>query len=137
MTLLRIPVLVGLLLASGSLQSDYAVARLLLTLDGAVGALPQWLALVGVAVAFVLVAAFGRDRKHPTPVLILEVLVAFVIAVVPPLIWMQVAPGPWNEAMGGNSGMSFAQVLAVVWAMIAVRTFRTRARDGVAEQVAG
>ena len=136
MTLLRIPVLIGLLLVSGPLQSEYGLSRILLTLDSAVSALPTWLGLVGVAVAFVLAATFGRDRRHATPVLILELLIAVVIALVPPLIWLQVAQGPWNEAMGGTSGAVFSQVLAVVWALTVVRTFRTRRKRRAGESAA-
>ncbi len=131
MTLLRIPVLIALMIASGPLQYEYGLSRILLTLDSAVSALPTWLGLVAVAVVFVLAATYGRDRKHATPVLVLELVVAAIVALVPPLIWLQVAPGPWNEAMGGTSGATFSQVLAVVWAMVVIRTFRTR-RRGVA-----
>ena len=57
-------------------------------------------------------------------------VVAVLIAIVPPLIWAQVLPGLWTEAMGGTTGASYAQMLAVVWAMLVVRTMRSRRRAG-------
>ncbi len=126
----RIPVLLALLLASGPLQWRYAETRFVFTQDGAVSSVPPWLALVALAVVFILVAAAGRERRHATPLLVLELLVAFVIAIVPPLIWAQVAAGAWTEAMGGTTGASYAQMLAVVWGLIAVRTWRTQRRAG-------
>jgi len=131
MQLLRIPVLIAILLASGPLQERYTRQRFVFTLDGAIAAIPSWLALVAVAVAFILAAGYGRDRRHSTPVLVLEGLLAVVITIVPPLIWARVAGvGAWTSAMGGSSGTSFAQILAVVWLMLVVRTWRQRAAKG-------
>lgn len=128
MALIRIPVLIALLLASGPLQWRYAQARFVFTQDGAVASVPPWLALIAVAVVFILVAGYQRDRRHATPVLILEALVALIIAIVPPLIWAQVAAGAWTQAMGGTTGASYAQILAVVWLVTVVRTFRGQRR---------
>jgi len=130
MTLVRIPVLIALLVASGPLQWRYAQTRFLFTQDGAVSSVPPWLALIALAVVFILAAAYQRDRRHATPVLVLELLVAFVIAIVPPLIWAQVAGSTWTQAMGGTSGASYAQILAVMWFLIAARTLRTQRRSG-------
>ena len=130
MALLRIPVLLALLVASGPLQDRYAQARFGFTLDAAIASIPTWLGLVAVAVVFVLAAGARRGQRHATPVLVLELVVAGLIVIVPPLIWLQVAPGPWNEAMGGNSGTAYAQLLAVVWAMLVVRTIRDQRRSG-------
>ncbi len=129
MALLRIPLLLALLVASGPLQSSYARARFGLTLDAAISSIPAWIGLVAIAVAFVLGTVARRDQRHATAILGLELLVAVLVAMVPPLIWLQVAPGPWNEAMGGASGTSYAQLLAVVWAMAVVRTFRGQRRS--------
>ena len=128
MKLARVPVLLALLVASGPLQWRYAQARFVFTQDGAVASVPPWLALIGVAVAFILVASARRSERHATPLLIVEGLVAFVIALVPPLIWAQVASGAWTEAMGGTTGASYAQILAVVWLLVVVRTFRSQRR---------
>ena len=126
MALIRIPVLIALLVASGPLQWRYAQARFVFTQDGAVASVPPWIALVALAVVFILAAGFRRDQRHSTPILLIETLVAFVIAIVPPLIWAQVAGGLWTEAMGGTTGASYAQMLAVVWMLIAIRTWRTQ-----------
>ena len=77
-----------------------------------------FLALVAVAVAFVLAATYGRDRKHATPVLVLELVVAAIVALVPPLWWAVMdqrvtaagGPGttssPANQALADASGVS-------------------------------
>jgi hypothetical protein len=128
MALVRIPVLLALLVASGPLQWRYAQKRFVFTAEGAVSSVGPWLALVGVAIVFILVAAYARDRRHATPVLLVEALLAIVITMVPPLIWAQVAAGPWTEAMGGTTGASYAQILALVWLLIVVRTVRDQRR---------
>ena len=102
MTLLRIPVLIGLLLVSGPLQSEYGLSRILLTLDSAVSALPTWLGLVGVAVAFVLAATFGRDRRHATPVLILELLAIPVL-----LLWPEIYADLQRSTLFKSLGVDF------------------------------
>ena len=130
MVFARIPILLALLVASGPLQWRYAQTRFVFTQDGAVSSIPPWLALVALAVVFVLLAGYDRERRHATPVLVLELFLAFVIAIVPPLIWAQVAAGAWTEAMGGTTGASYAQMLAVVWGLIALRTWRRQRRAG-------
>jgi hypothetical protein len=128
MSLIRIPVLIAILVASGPLQWRYAQQRFVFTADGAVASVPPWLALMAVAIAFILVAGFRRDQRHATPVLIGEAFIALIIALVPPLIWAQVAGGVWTEAMGGTTGASYAQMLALVWFLIALRTLRDQRR---------
>ncbi len=129
MQLLRIPVLIAILLASGPLQERYARQRFVFTADGAVGSVPPWLALMAVAVVFILAANYGRERRHATPVLLLEGFVAVLVALVPPLIWAEVAgTGAWTTAMGGTTGASYAQMLALVWLLLVVRTWRGRRR---------
>lgn len=129
MKIARIPVLLALLVASGPLQWRYAQTRFVFTQDGAVSSVPPWLALVAVAVAFIVVASARRDERHATPLLALEALVAFIIAIVPPLIWAEVAAGAWTEAMGGTTGASYAQILAVVWLLVVIRTLRGQRRN--------
>ncbi len=126
MALIRIPVLIALLVASGPLQWRYAQTRFVFTQDGAVASVPPWIALIALAVVFIVAAGFRRDQRHATPILAVETLVAFVIAIVPPLIWAQVAGGVWTQAMGGTTGASYAQILAVVWMLIAIRTWRAQ-----------
>lgn len=130
MALVRILVLVALLVASGPLQSEYARTRFVFTQDGAISSVPPWLALIALAVVFILAAGARREQRQPTALLIFELVVAVLIAIVPPLIWAQVLPGLWTEAMGGTTGASYAQMLAVVWAMLVVRTMRSRRRAG-------
>jgi hypothetical protein len=130
MALVRILVLVALLVASGPLQSEYARTRFVFTQDGAISSVPPWLALIALAVVFILAAGARREQRQPTALLIIELVVAVLIAIVPPLIWAQVLPGLWTEAMGGTTGASYAQMLAVVWAMLVVRTMRSRRRAG-------
>jgi hypothetical protein len=130
MALIRIPVLVALLLASGPLQWRYAQTRFVFTQDGAVASVPPWLALIGLAVVFILAAGYRREERHATPILGIEMLIAFVVAIVPPLIWAQVAGSAWTQAMGGTTGASYAQMLALVWFLIALRTLRAQRRAG-------
>lgn len=129
MSLIRIPVLLAILVASGPLQWRYAQQRFVFTADGAVASVPPWLALIAAAIVFILVASYRRDQRHSTLVLVLEAIIALVITLVPPLIWAQVAGGVWTEAMGGTTGASFAQMLTLVWFLIAVRTVRAQRRD--------
>jgi hypothetical protein len=128
MSLIRIPVLIAILVASGPLQWRYAQKRFVFTAEGAVASVSPWLALMAVAIVFILIAGFRREQRHATPVLIGEALIALVIALVPPLIWAQVAGGVWTEAMGGTTGASYAQMLALVWFLIALRTLRAQRR---------
>lgn len=129
MSLIRIPVLLAILVASGPLQWRYAQQRFVFTADGAVASVPPWLALMGVAIVFILAAGFRRDRRHATVILIGEALIALIIALVPPLIWAQATGGVWTEAMGGTTGASYAQMLALVWFLIALRTLRAQRRS--------
>jgi hypothetical protein len=123
MRLVRIPLLIVLLLVSGPLQWRYAQQRFVFTQDGMVGSIPPWLLLVAVAVTFLVVAGAGRGQRHAGWILVLEGFVATVVALVPPLVWAQVAgAGPWTEAMGGTTGAAYAQVLGVVWLVTVVRT---------------
>jgi hypothetical protein len=125
MYLLRIPVLIAILVASGPLQERYARQRFVLTADGAISSVPPWIALMALAVVFILVASYRRDRRHSALVMVIELVAGLLIAIVPPLIWAQVAgAGPWTTAMGGTTGASYAQMLALVWMLIVVRTWR-------------
>jgi hypothetical protein len=128
MALIRIPVLLALLLASGPLQWRYAQTRYVLTLDAAISSLPSWLALMALAAVFIVATGFRRDRHHATAILVVEALVGLLIVIVPTLIWSQVLPGPWTQAMGGTTGAVYAQMLGLVWVMSVVRTFRSQRR---------
>jgi uncharacterized membrane protein (DUF441 family) len=130
MPIVRIPVLIALLFASGPLQWRYINTRF--TLEES---LPSWFALVALAVVFLVAVAYGRDQHHARPVLAIEAVLGFLLAVVPPLVWLGVAVGSdaaalqtWSRAMGGTSGAAYAQVLALVWMMTAIRTLRAQRR---------
>lgn len=123
--IIRIPVLLLLLLGSGSLQWEYAQQRFRLNQEGMLDGMVPWLGLVAVAIAFLVVALRARDVRHSGWVLTLEGILAFLIAFVPPLIWTQlVGNRTVVEAMGGNTGAAYAQVLAIAWLVIVVRTAR-------------
>jgi hypothetical protein len=116
--------------ASGPLQERYARQRFVFTADGAVSSVPPWVALMAVGVVFILAAAYGRGRRHSTPLLLLEGFVAVIVALVPPLIWAEVAgAGAWTTAMGGTTSATYAQVLALVWLLLVVRTWREQRRS--------
>ncbi len=129
MSLIRIPALLAILVASGPLQWRYAQQRFVFTAEGAVASVPPWLALMAVAVVFILAAGYRRDQRHATVLLIGEALIALIIALVPPLIWAQATGSIWTEAMGGTTGASYAQMLALVWLLIALRTLRAQRRS--------
>lgn len=130
MPIVRIPVLIALLFASGPLQWNYINTRFTLS-----ESLPSWFALVALAIVFLVVLGYGRDQRHATPVLAVEAVLGLLLAIVPPLVWLGVAAGSdaavlqtWSRAMGGTSGAAYAQVLALVWMMTAIRTLRAQRR---------
>ena len=130
MPIVRIPVLIALLFASGPLQWNYINTRFTLG-----ESLPAWFGLVALAVVFLVVVGYGRDQRHATPVLAVEAALGLLLAIVPPLVWLGVAVEAdtavlqtWSRAMGGTSGAAYAQVLALVWMMTAVRTLRSQRR---------
>jgi hypothetical protein len=125
--LIRIPVLLALLILSGSLQWEYSLQRMRLNEGGIVGSMPYWLGLVAVAVVFILVVGAARDERNPAWLLTIEGFLAAVIALVPPLVWAQaLGQGLFLDAMGGTTGAVYAQVLAVVWLVTVVRTARAQ-----------
>jgi len=130
-SVLRIIVLVGLLLASGPLQWRYGLERMRINQEGMISALPLWLALMGIAAVFVVVAIAGREQRTHAALLSLEGVIAAVLSLVPQLVWAQlVGPGLFLDAMGGTTGMAFAPVLTVVWLVIVVRAGLAQRRRG-------
>jgi len=123
--IIRIPVLLALLIVSGSLQWQYAQQRFRLNAEGMLDGIGPWLGLVAVAIVFLVVAGWGRDVRHSGLLLVLEGLLAFVIAFVPPLVWTLLLDSRQViQAMGGNTGAAYAQVLAIAWLVTVVRTAR-------------
>jgi len=130
MPIVRIPVLIALLFASGPLQWNYINTRFTLG-----DSLPSWFALIALAVVFLVVVGYGRDQRHARPVLVVEAVLGLLLGIVPPLVWLGVAVESnaaalqtWSRAMGGTSGSAYAQVLALVWMMTAIRTLRAQRR---------
>lgn len=126
--LIRIPVLLALLLAGGLLLPRYI--REVMAFD-VVGGLGPWLLLVVLAIVFVLVATADRTARQPGWLLTIEIVIAAIIALVPQIVWAQVLGANLvTDALGGRSGSVFAQMLAIVWLVTAVRTL-TRQRRAV------
>lgn len=130
MPIVRIPVLLALLFASGPLQWNYINTRFTIG-----ESLPSWLGLIALASVFLVVVGYGRQQRHSRPVLAIEVVLGLLLAVVPPLVWLGIAIESdvaalqtWSRAMGGTSGAAYAQVLALVWLITALRTWRAQGR---------
>ncbi len=123
--IVRIPLLVVVLLAGGPLLRMYSQQRMRLNPEGMIASLGPWLLLVALAVVFLAVTFAGRDQRHPAWVLAIEYVVAGLFAVVPPMLWYLVfGLGIVADAMGSTTGSAYAQVLAVAWLVVAVRTGR-------------
>lgn len=117
----RIPILVALLVAIDLLRGPIEAATAAMR-PGA--AFPRWLALLALAVLFVLVVLLRRDRDASRVLLIVEALIAGVIAVVP---WLLDGP-TWGSpeallliSMRSTVGMGFVSALALAWAVVTIR----------------
>lgn len=88
-----------------------------------------WAGVSLVCVLFVIVMLVGRRRWHPWLVLVVEAIVAAVLAFVPPLQWvLWFSIGGWSTTMVGG----FVQPLAVAWlGVVVLRGFhQLRDADG-------
>ena len=83
-----------------------------------------WAGVSLVCVLFVVVMLVGRRRWHPWLVLVVEAVVAAVLAFVPPLQWvLWFSIGGWSTTMVGG----FVQPLAVAWlGVVVMRGFHQR-----------
>ncbi|MFO8076720.1 MAG: hypothetical protein R6T85_11455 [Egibacteraceae bacterium] len=116
----RIPVLLLLLAGIGQFQMDLAHAWQRL-LEFGQAAVP-WLATVLLGAAFVLVALVGRAAGVGRVLAGVEVVLAGVLALVPPPQWMLWFEVNWfTEWVGASIGNAFVQGLAVAWLVIAAR----------------
>jgi hypothetical protein len=72
-----------------------------------------WALIALLSLAFVVAILTDRRRWHPWAVLAVEGAVAAVVALVPPIDWVNWfgVGGAWVTAMGGG----FAQALAMAW----------------------
>jgi hypothetical protein len=133
--ILRIPALVGLLLAAGTQLG--ALHRHLTVLETALLWGP-WLLMLGCGAAFAVVAVAGRQARHPWAVLLIEVVVAGVLALVPPVLWvLWLRLGWFTRVMGGDTGNAFVQALALVWLVVAVLTVGRQLLRGTTAQRRG
>jgi len=125
--LIRVPVLLVLLLAGGLLLPRYTREVMLFDVVAAIG---PWLLLVAIAVIFVVIATTGRDHHHPGPLLTVEIVISGVLVLAPQIVWAQLLGANLvTDALGGRSGNVFAQILAVVWLVAAVRTLTGQRRS--------
>ena len=91
-----------------------------------------WAGVSLVCVLFVTVMLVGRRRRHPWLVLVVEAVVAAVLAFVPPLQWvLWFSIGGWSNTMVGG----FVQPLAVAWLGVVVLRGFHQLRD--ADSTAG
>ncbi|OLT41264.1 hypothetical protein BJF86_15995 [Serinicoccus sp. CNJ-927] len=111
--LARIPVLLILLLATGSVSEAKMSALARILMEDYWGA---WAISLVVSLVFVVVALLGRRLPHRSLVLAVEAVVAAVIAFVPPIawvLWLGIG-GTWVTAMT----YGVAQPLAITWLTI-------------------
>ncbi|WP_281964300.1 hypothetical protein [Serinicoccus marinus] len=111
--LARIPVLLILLLATGSVSEAKMSALARISMEDYWGA---WAISLVVSLVFVVVALLGRRLPHRWLVLAVEAGVAAVIAFVPPIawvLWLGIG-GTWVTAMT----YGVAQPLAITWLTI-------------------
>ncbi|WP_022924543.1 hypothetical protein [Serinicoccus marinus] len=111
--LARIPVLLILLLATGSVSEAKMSALARVSMEDYWGA---WAISLVVSLVFVVVVLIGRRLPHRWLVLAVEAVVAAVIAIVPPIawvLWLGIG-GTWVTAMT----YGVAQPLAITWLTI-------------------
>lgn len=115
----RIPVLLVLLAGVGQFQSELVepVERV----EGPTVPWLPWLVLVLLAAAFVAVALLGRTGGAGRVVAAVELVLAGVLALVPPIQWiLWLGSSHWLvEWSGALTGIAFVQGLAVAWLVIA------------------
>ena len=111
--LARIPVLLILLLATGSVSEAKMSALARISMEDYWG---PWAITLVLSLVFVVVALLGRRLPHRWLVLAVEAVVAAVIAIVPPIawvLWLGIG-GTWVTAMT----YGVAQPLAITWLTI-------------------
>ncbi|WP_066636133.1 hypothetical protein [Serinicoccus hydrothermalis] len=111
--LARIPVLLILLLAMGSVAEAKMSALAMISMEDYWG---PWAISLVLSLVFVVVALIGRRLPHRWLVLAVEAVVAAVIAIVPPIawvLWLGIG-GSWVTAMTYGD----AQPLAITWLTI-------------------
>lgn len=120
----RILVLLFLLRATGWFDEAIQQAQRRLEMGELWG---PWAAMSLVSLLFVGVLLVGRRHWHPWVVLVVEAIVAGVLAFVPPLQWViWLGIGFWPSVLAGGS----VQPLAVAWlGVVALRGFH-QWRDG-------
>lgn len=121
--LARILALLVLLRATGWAVAPTVRAVAAMDLDTAVR---SSVALSLVSLLFVGVMLVGRRRWHPWAVLVVEAVIAAVLALVPPLLWViWFGVGGWTNTMVGGP----VQPLAVAWLGVVVLRGSQQLRD--------
>lgn len=128
---LRIPVLLVLLRATAQPIDDLNTARSQLQLEAVWG---PWVTVSVLSLGFVALVLVARRRRHPWLVLGAEVVIAAVLALVPPLQWvLWLGIGGWIHALVAG----FAQPLSMAWLGVVAVTAYHQARGGSASDGAG
>lgn len=120
---LRIPLLVVLLAAATVPEQEFFRAFTRLELDAA---RQPWFLIVVSGLAFVAVSLWGRTNRHPPGLLAVEGLVAAVLGLVPPMVWVQ-----WFGVglfLGVATGNMFVHALALAWLGVVLATAIRQAR---------
>lgn len=86
-----------------------------------------WLALVVLGAAFMVVALLGRAGGAGRALAAVEMALAGVLALVPPIQWLVWFGFNWfTAAVGATTGTAVVQGLAVAWLVIAAHTVVSR-----------
>lgn len=128
---LRIPVLLLLLRATAQPIEDLRTGQSRLRMEDVWG---PWAAVSVLSLAFVVVTLVGRRRRHPWLVLGAEVVIAAVLALVPPVQWvLWLGIGQWAQGLVAG----FAQPLSMAWLGVVAVTAYHQARGGSGSDGAG
>lgn len=125
----RVPVLLGLLVGVGRLQVELLEPRPVEVAEVASPTVPwlPWLAIVVLGAAFVGVALPARAGAQGGAVAGVEVALAGVLALVPPIQWLLWFGFSWfTQSVGATTGTAAVQGLAVAWLVIAARALLAR-----------
>lgn len=107
--IVRVPILLFLLRATGWPLGDLEQARARLSLAETAG---PWVTVSVISLAFVVIMLVGRRWHHPGVLLGIEATVAGVVAFVPPFQWvLWFGVGGWQAA----AVRGFVQPLAIAW----------------------
>lgn len=125
--LVRIPVIVGLLVATSLPLGPFVQAFADLRMEDAWS---SWLAMIILSLACATLFISGRRQRHPTTVLVIEALVAGTLAFVPPLQW--IVWFGYTDIVAGTGALAaplgFMQPLSVAWFIVVATTALSQVR---------